>query len=63
MRPALRKGIWRLADPKISLASVASMALGTGAAVGAGPVAWAWLPVVVAGILAIEVAKNATGAA
>lgn len=61
MRPALREGIWRLADPKISLASVASMALGTGAAVGAGAVAWEWLPLVLVGIFALEVAKNAAG--
>lgn len=61
MRPGLREGIRRLADPKISLASVASMLLGTGAARGTGAVAWGWLPVVILGILAIEVAKNAAG--
>ncbi len=61
MRADLREGIWRLADPKISLASVASLLLGTGAAVGEGRVAWGWLPVVILGILSLEVAKNAAG--
>ncbi len=61
MRSDLREGVWRLADPKISLASIASILLGTGAAVGAGSVDWGWLPLVVVGILAVEVAKNAAG--
>ncbi len=54
-------GIWRLADPKISLASMASMLLGACAAVREGPLAWGWLALTVAGIFAIEVAKNASG--
>jgi 1,4-dihydroxy-2-naphthoate octaprenyltransferase len=54
-------GLWRLADPKISLASVASMALGAAAAAHDGPVAWGWLALTVAGIFFIEVAKNASG--
>lgn len=33
---ALAEGVRRLADPKISLASIASMALGACAAAGAG---------------------------
>lgn len=54
-------GLWRLADPKISLASLASMGLGAAAAAHDGPVAWKWLALTVAGIFFIEVAKNASG--
>ncbi len=54
-------GIWRLADPKISLASIAAMTLGTAAAAATGPLAPGWLVLTVLGILAIEVAKNASG--
>jgi 1,4-dihydroxy-2-naphthoate octaprenyltransferase len=54
-------GLWRLADPKISLASFASMALGAAAAARDGELAWAWLALTVAGIFLIEVAKNASG--
>jgi len=54
-------GIWRLADPKISLASLASMFLGAAAAARDGALAPAWLALTVAGILCIEVAKNASG--
>jgi 1,4-dihydroxy-2-naphthoate polyprenyltransferase len=54
-------GLWRLADPKISLASMASIALGTAAAARDGALAWGWLAVTVAGIFLIEVAKNASG--
>jgi 1,4-dihydroxy-2-naphthoate octaprenyltransferase len=60
-RHSLSAGIWRLADPKISLASVASMFLGACAAARAGPIAWEWLAATVLGIFAIEVAKNASG--
>lgn len=62
--PAWRKpaaGIWRLADPKISLASAASMTLGAAAAAAAGPIAWGWLALTVLGIFFVEVAKNASG--
>jgi 1,4-dihydroxy-2-naphthoate octaprenyltransferase len=54
-------GLWRLADPKISLASMASMALGATAAAHDGGLAWGWLALTVAGIFCIEVAKNASG--
>ena len=54
-------GLWRLADPKISLASMASLFLGACAAYADGPVHWGWLAVTVAGIFSIEVAKNASG--
>jgi 1,4-dihydroxy-2-naphthoate octaprenyltransferase len=54
-------GFWRLADPKISLASFAGLFLGACAAAHDGPLNWGWLALTVAGIFAIEVAKNASG--
>ena len=55
------RGFWRLADPKISLASFASIFLGACAAASAGTLHFGWLAVTVLGIFAIEVAKNASG--
>lgn len=55
------QGVWHLADPKITLASVASMVLGAGAAAHDGPIAWGWLGLTVLGIFCIEAAKNASG--
>lgn len=57
----MKAGIWRLADPKITLASVASLILGTAVAAHDGPLAWGWLFLSVIGIFCIEVAKNASG--
>lgn len=57
----LRAGIWRLADPKITLASAASLFLGASAAAAHGTMAWGWLALTVLGIFFIEVAKNASG--
>ena len=54
-------GFWRLADPKISLASFSSMFLGACAAAARGSLDYFWLAVTVLGIFAIEVAKNASG--
>jgi 1,4-dihydroxy-2-naphthoate octaprenyltransferase len=54
-------GFWRLADPKITLASMSSIFLGASAAVRDGSHAWGWLAVVVFGIFALEWAKNASG--
>jgi 1,4-dihydroxy-2-naphthoate octaprenyltransferase len=61
MATKFARGFWRLADPKISLASAASMLLGTSAAAATGPLSAAWLAVTVIGIFAVEVAKNASG--
>ena len=61
MATNFRKGFWRLADPKISLASAASMLLGASAAAAAGPLSVGWLGLTVLGIFAVEVAKNASG--
>jgi 1,4-dihydroxy-2-naphthoate octaprenyltransferase len=57
----LGAGFWRLADPKITLASMSSIALGTAAAVRSGAFAWGWLLLVVLGIFGLEWAKNASG--
>lgn len=54
-------GIWRVADPKITLASVASMLLGACVAAWQGPLSWPWLALTVLGIFCIEAAKNASG--
>lgn len=58
---ALRRGIWRLADPKVSLASGASILLGAAAAARDGAIAPGWLLLTMAGIFCVEVAKNASG--
>jgi len=55
------QGFWRLADPKISLASAAGILLGASSAAAAGPIAVGWLLLTVLGIFAVEVAKNASG--
>ncbi len=57
----LGAGIWRLADPKISLASMASMLLGACIAATQGALAPGWLALTVLGIFCLEVAKNASG--
>jgi len=54
-------GLWRVADPKISLASFAAMFLGACAAARDGALSWGWLALTVLGIFCIEVAKNASG--
>ncbi len=54
-------GIWRVADPKITLASVASIVLGLAAAAAHGPISWSWLALTVVGIFCVEAAKNASG--
>ncbi|HET7768645.1 MAG TPA: prenyltransferase [Chloroflexota bacterium] len=54
-------GLWRLADPKISLASFAALFLGAAFAAREVPLDWGWLALTVAGIFALEVAKNASG--
>src|SRR3990167_5645639 len=58
---AFWKGLWRLADPKISLASFAAMFLGACAAAHDGALSLWWLTLTVLGIFFVEVAKNASG--
>jgi 1,4-dihydroxy-2-naphthoate octaprenyltransferase len=60
-KPNLLAGVWSFADPKISLASIASMFLGACAAAAKGPIDVRWLAVTIGGIFAIEAAKNASG--
>jgi 1,4-dihydroxy-2-naphthoate octaprenyltransferase len=55
------KGLWRIADPRLTLASVSSVLLGAAAAAREHPLAWGWLAASLFGILCLEVAKNAYG--
>jgi 1,4-dihydroxy-2-naphthoate octaprenyltransferase len=59
--PNLWQGVYRLADPKITLASVASMIVGACVAAAHGAISWGWLAITVLGIFFIEAAKNASG--
>ncbi len=54
-------GFWRLADPKISLASFAGLTLAGLFAAGDGSLHLGWLALTAAGVFCIEVAKNAIG--
>jgi 1,4-dihydroxy-2-naphthoate octaprenyltransferase len=54
-------GFWRLADPKITLASMASIFLGASLVAADGDIHVGWLVVTILGFFAIEVAKNASG--
>lgn len=60
-RSSVAAGVWRVADPKITLASVASMLVGAGAAAYDGPIAWGWLGLTVLAVFCVEAAKNASG--
>lgn len=60
-RTRVLEGIWRIADPKITLASAASLFLGLCAAGRDGPIAWGWAALTVLGIFFLEAAKNASG--
>ncbi len=55
------RGFWRLADPKIALASLTSLFLGACLAASQQRLAWGWLALTVFGILAIEIGKHASG--
>lgn len=55
-------GFFRLADPKITLASVSSLALALGLALNqTHSLPWGWFGLAVFGIFWLEVAKNASG--
>ena len=60
-RHPLAAGVWRLCDPKISLASISSMILGAGIAAGHAPLDLVALGLTVIGILLVEAAKNGSG--
>ena len=55
------EGVRRLADPRMTLASMSSIFLGASAAAREGPISWGWLALTVAGIFCLETAKNASG--
>jgi 1,4-dihydroxy-2-naphthoate octaprenyltransferase len=55
------QGFWRLADPKISLASFAGLWLGACAAAADNHLSWSWLGLTILGVFCVEVAKNASG--
>lgn len=59
--PNFRRALWRLADPKISLTSIASIYLGISVAAVEGHFSLVWLVVTVLAFFALEVAKNAWG--
>ncbi len=61
MTPNFWQGFWRLADPKISLASFAGIFLGACVAAADQGLAWGWLTLTVVGVFCVEVAKNASG--
>lgn len=55
------QGFWRLADPKISITSLAALSIGTAVAASSIPVNWFWLGILAAALFCMEVAKNAWG--
>lgn len=61
MSAGFREGLWRLADPKISLASFAGLLLGACVAAADQGIAWGWLALTVLGVFCVEVGKNASG--
>lgn len=61
MTPEVREGIWRLADPKISITSVAAMLVGVALAIRNDQHSWTWLAVTALALFCMEVAKNAWG--
>lgn len=54
-------GIWRLADPKISITSVASMTIGASVVALETDIDWIWLFITGLALFCMEVAKNAWG--
>ena len=61
MANEFKVGFWRLADPKISITSAASMAIGAALAARDGSFSWLWLLVMGLAMFCMEVAKNAWG--
>lgn len=55
------RGFWRLADPKITLTSMAAIFLGACATAVDGTLHWGWLLVTVLAYFCMETAKNASG--
>lgn len=61
MQPRIREGIWRLADPKISVTSAAAMMVGAPLAARDADLSALWLGVTILALFCMEVAKNAWG--
>jgi len=61
MSPKFWQGFWRLADPKVSLASFAGIILASCVAAADVGLSWTWLALTALGIFCVEVAKNASG--
>lgn len=61
MNERFHEGLWRLADPKISVTSLASMAIGGSVAAREGSIAWEWHGLMLLALFCMEVAKNAWG--
>jgi 1,4-dihydroxy-2-naphthoate octaprenyltransferase len=60
-RSARWEGFWRLADPKISITSLACMSVGAAVAAADTDLSWLWLGVLGLALFCMEVAKNAWG--
>jgi 1,4-dihydroxy-2-naphthoate octaprenyltransferase len=61
MKKTFWQGFWRLADPKISLASFAGVYLAASMAAAEQSLHMGWLALTVLGVFCVEVAKNASG--
>ncbi|MDH3413795.1 MAG: 1,4-dihydroxy-2-naphthoate octaprenyltransferase, partial [Gammaproteobacteria bacterium] len=61
MKAEVREGIWRLADPKISITSAAAMLVGVAPAIRIDQFSFDWLAVTALAMFCMEVAKNAWG--
>lgn len=61
MKSKFWEGFWRLADPKISLTSVAAIYVGASVAAVDAPFSWFWVIVTLLAFFCVEVAKNAWG--
>ena len=61
MSHTFKDGLWRLADPKISITSAASMVIGATLAARQGEISWPWLGITALALFCFEVAKNAWG--
>jgi len=55
------QGFWRLADPKVSMTSVAGVYLATCYVALHDDVAWLWVLLILLALFAMEIAKNAWG--
>lgn len=61
MKENYLEGLWRLADPKVSLASFAGITMAAFFAAADGGLDLVWLALTVLGVFCVEVGKNASG--